>query len=131
MTMLKEQSAPPLLVTIEGLYGAVDVEIPGDVALDTLLPHLLQHPAFTRQSDPSDPHRWTFGIKGGQRFDLNNTLYNYGVLEGMVLQLQPSDRYTDPEPEIEQELSLPNDNRLLVIDKVSNSFTSMFKKKKK
>jgi hypothetical protein len=131
MTLLTEKSAPPLLVTIEGLYGSIDVEIPGDVPLETLVPRLIQHPAIGRTGDPTSVSQWTFGIKGGQRFELSNTLYNYGVLEGSVLQLQPSDRYTDPEPEIEEELVLPNDNRLLVIQNVSNKFSSLFKRKKK
>ena len=130
MTMLTEKAAPPLLVTVEGLYGAVDVELPGDVPLHTLVPHLIQHPAIGRASDPTTLSQWTLGVKGGQHFDLANTLYNYDVLEGTILQLQPSDRYTEVLPEIEEELALPNDNRLLVIKNVSNTLSSFFKKKK-
>ena len=115
MSAMMETAAPPLLITIEGLYGAIDLEVPGDVAMNAWLPMLLQHQAVCRPSDPTSLSQWTIGIKGGQRLDTANTLYNYEVFEGMILQFQPSDRYTEQLPEIEEDLALPNTNRLLMI----------------
>ncbi|PWK13515.1 EsaB/YukD family protein [Tumebacillus permanentifrigoris] len=127
MTLAIEKSAPPLLVTIEGVNGAVDVELPGDVALSTLLPLLIQHPRIHIPGAPSSPLDWTIGVKRGQLLDPANTLHNYGVLEGTILLLQPSAQYSNPLPEVEQELTLPHENKLLVLQRA----TSFFKKFRK
>jgi hypothetical protein len=121
-------SASALLVTVEGLYGSLDLELPGDAALDTLIPLLIRHPAIARTGDPAAIGDWTIGLKGGQRFDSANTLFDYGVLEGSILQLQPTDRWTEPEPEIQEDLTLPNENKLLVLKNSSRLFSSLFKK---
>lgn len=129
MSMPAEKSAPPLLVTIEGLNGAVDVELPSELALSAMLPQLIQHPRVSLPGSPSAASDWTIGIKGGQKLDPANSLSNYGVLEGTILLLQPSDRYANPLPEVEQTLTLPNENKLLVLKKATSSLTSIFKRK--
>jgi hypothetical protein len=126
--MTAATSASALLVTVEGLYGSLDLELPGDAALDTLLPLLLRHPAIARSGDPAATSDWTIGLKDGQRFESANTLFDYGVLEGSILHLQPADRWTEPEPEMQQDLTLPNENRLLVLKNSSRLFSSLFKR---
>ncbi|MBL0385857.1 EsaB/YukD family protein [Tumebacillus sp. ITR2] len=130
MSLALDKSAPPLLVTVEGLNGSVDVELSGDVAISTLLPLLIQHPRVSIPGAPSSPSEWTIGIKGGQKLDPANKLFDYGVLEGTILLLQPSSQYSNPLPEIEGELSLPNENKLLVLKKATSSITSLFTRKK-
>lgn len=128
MTQVAEKTVAPLLVTIEGMNGSLDVEMPGDIAIRNLLPLLIQHPIIARGSDPQDASHWTLGLKGGQRFEQTNSLYNYGVLEGSVLLLQPSAQWSNPLPEVEEELVLPNENKLLIIQNINSSLSSIFKK---
>lgn len=84
-----------LLLTIDGPGRVLDLELPGDIPMNDLLPLLLDlcHPgrnpaAMERQGTSG----WTFVLqRTGINLEITRTLHDHGVLDGDVVLLQAKD----------------------------------------
>ena len=82
-----------LLVTISGTQRGIDLEAPGDIAINALLPTLLE--LCESQPLPStlnNPAAWGLGsLDNSQPLPATISLIEAGVTDGAILLLQPMD----------------------------------------
>ncbi len=76
-----------LLVTVVGPEEKVDLAVPGETAIDDLMPTLLEMAV----SDPRGALAgdWTIDVEGGSALPRDRTLSQCGVVDGTVLSLRP------------------------------------------
>jgi len=82
-----------LLITISGTQRGIDLEAPGDIAINALLPTLLE--LCEPQPLPNalnNPAAWGLGsIDNSQPLPATTSLIEAGVTDGAILLLQPVD----------------------------------------
>jgi len=92
---------PTILVTIRGPLKTIDLELPGDVPVDELLPLLLEM-CGSQENDPQESPQAPISLQvAGARAPLSSdkTLIDAGVYDGTVLMLQTKH---NPTPQAER-----------------------------
>jgi hypothetical protein len=81
-----------LLITVQGRWRAVDVELPGDVLTGELLPLLLEmcsDPAVSPEHGKRAAASWSLSVAGtGKLLATAFTLFDNNILDGDILLLQ-------------------------------------------
>ena len=79
---------PTLLVTIDTPQQSIDLEVPGDVPIDALLPELVAACGLSPVGVNNAATQWVLAPAGSAPFPPNRSLIDCGVVDGARLSLQ-------------------------------------------